>query len=83
MYRISWLSYCGLHTGCGDYILELKTGNAWIDHLTKKYPNMRHWLENESDHQNTEQRSNGRSENTQREEAPEAKECVYLQTYKD
>jgi hypothetical protein len=44
LYRISWTDPNG-NAGHGEYSLSLELAQNWIDHLEKKYPTMRHWME--------------------------------------
>ena len=45
MYRIVWSQndMCG-H---GEYVMTLDLAQAWVTELTKMYPDMRHWIEEE------------------------------------
>jgi len=44
MYRIIWSMPNG-QSGCGECYLTLELGQAWLEYLTKKYPDMSHTLE--------------------------------------
>ena len=44
MYRIMWSMPNG-DTGNGEYCLNLEEGQAWIEHMTRTYPDMKHWLD--------------------------------------
>jgi len=44
MYRIMWSMPNG-DSGHGDYCLSLEEGQAWIERMTKMYPDMKHWLD--------------------------------------
>jgi len=44
MYRIVW-STNTLHTGNGEYCLSLEVAQAWVERMKRKYPDMRHWIE--------------------------------------
>lgn len=46
MYRIVWQEVNGF-TGGGDYVLTLEAAQAWLEDLTKRHPDMRHWIEAE------------------------------------
>lgn len=43
MYRIYWISEAGT-TGNGEPI-SYELAIAWTEHLQKKYPGMKHWIE--------------------------------------
>lgn len=44
MYRVAWMTSNGISQH-GEYCLTLEAGKAWIEYLTNKYPDMKHWLE--------------------------------------
>jgi hypothetical protein len=44
MYRIMW-SMANGKSGHGEYCLTLEEGQALIESMTKKYPDMKHWLD--------------------------------------
>jgi hypothetical protein len=44
MYRIMWSMPNG-DSGHGEYCLSLEEGQAWLNYLARKYPDMKHWLD--------------------------------------
>jgi len=46
MYRIVWREQNGF-TGNGEYVLTLALAQAWLEDLTRRHPDMRHWIEAE------------------------------------
>jgi hypothetical protein len=44
MYRVMWRDIDG-KSNHGEYCLSLEEGQAWIDYLRKKHPDMKHWLQ--------------------------------------
>lgn len=45
MYRICWKSRLTDVSGHGEYILNHDEAEEWINILTKKYPEIEHWIE--------------------------------------
>lgn len=45
-YRIAW-STSTWETGNGEYCLRFDVALDWIKHMKTKYPDMRHWIEEE------------------------------------
>ena len=46
MYRIAWVD--GEGNGNGNYCLGLEAAASWIKTLRKEHPDMKHWVEYES-----------------------------------
>ena len=46
MYRIAWID--GEGKGNGEYCLELEAAASWIRLLRNEHPDMKHWVEYES-----------------------------------
>ena len=44
MYRIAW-STSTWETGNGEYCLSLEVAQDWVNRMKTKYPDMRHWIE--------------------------------------
>jgi hypothetical protein len=47
MYRIVWREMNGF-TGNGEYVLTMDLAKVWITELTKRYPDMLHWIESDT-----------------------------------
>lgn len=48
MFRIAWKIRTTGYTGNGDYCLTVEAAAAWITHLNETYPEIDHWLEEET-----------------------------------
>ena len=48
MYRIAWFDSKRNGNGNGEYCLELQTAASWIKKLNKEYPEIKHWVEYDS-----------------------------------
>lgn len=45
---INWQTTNG-HTGKGTTNITIENCNAWLEYLSKEYPEMRHWLTDSKD----------------------------------
>jgi hypothetical protein len=44
MYKIHWESVTG-KVGCSDHALTLEMALSFVDHMNKKYPEIKHWVQ--------------------------------------
>ena len=45
MYRICWTVLSTQFSGHGEYMFNYNEAESLLDYLTKKYPEMNHWIE--------------------------------------
>ena len=48
-YRIAWKSLINDFTGRGDFCLTKQEADAWIIDLNSKFPDLQHWIEDNSE----------------------------------
>ena len=44
IYKMNWKNLNNNFSGCGNYMISKKEGDAWIIYLNNKYPQIFHWL---------------------------------------